>query len=113
MQHGKLRTDRSPCFIGWLFQLSYTYISGIPPQEAVIPTLRPASTQSQSTSSGAWGDESPEPTEIKNPIKNEDNEKVPGNPLRDLPEWLEEFTENLDIKAIGCVIQDVQPPKSK
>ena len=27
--------------------------------------------------------------------KNGDNENVRGNPLRDLPEWLEEFTENL------------------
>ena len=29
MQHGKLRTDRCPWFIDWLFQLSYTYISSI------------------------------------------------------------------------------------
>ena len=27
--------------------------------------------------------------------KNADNETVRGDPLRDLPEWLEEFTENL------------------
>ena len=27
--------------------------------------------------------------------KKEDNETVRGDPLRDLPEWLEEFTENL------------------
>ena len=27
--------------------------------------------------------------------KNGDNETVRGNPLRDLPEWFEEFTENL------------------
>ena len=30
----------------------------------------------------------------KNPNKN-DNEEVRGDPLRDLPEWLQEFTENL------------------
>ena len=29
MQHGKLRTDRCPWFIDWLFQLSYTHISSI------------------------------------------------------------------------------------
>ena len=27
--------------------------------------------------------------------KNEDNERVRRNPLRDLPEWLEKYTENL------------------
>ena len=31
----------------------------------------------------------------KKPNKNEDNERVRRNPLRDLPEWLETFTENL------------------
>ena len=40
------------------------------------------------------GDPSRGPAEIKNPKKNEDNERVRRNPLRDLPEWLEEFTEN-------------------
>ena len=43
------------------------------PQEAVIPTLHPESTRSQSTSSRAWGDPSPGPTETEN-TKNEDNE---------------------------------------
>ena len=33
--------------------------------------------------------------ENKNPNKNHDNEEVRSDPLRDLPEWLEEFKENL------------------
>ena len=32
---------------------------------------------------------------IKNPKKKEDDERVGRNPLRDLPEWFEKFTENL------------------
>ena len=83
-QHGKLHTDRCPWFIDWLFQLSYTYISSI--------TLRPASIRSESTRSRARWDPSPE---TDNTNKNEDNETVRRDPLRDLPEWLEEFTENL------------------
>ena len=35
------------------------------------------------------------PADIKNVNQNEDNERVRGSPLRDLPEWLEESTENL------------------
>ena len=34
------------------------------------------------------------PAETENPNKNEDNETVPGHPLRDVPERLQEFTEN-------------------
>ena len=36
-----------------------------------------------------------DPAEIKNPNKNEDDERVRGNPLRDPPDWLQKFTENL------------------
>ena len=64
------------------------------PQDSVIPTRRPVSTRSESTSSQAWGDPSPEPTrsestssqargdmspeptETEKTIKNEDNENV-------------------------------------
>ena len=35
------------------------------------------------------------PAEIENPNKNDDNEEVRSDPLRDLPEWLEEFKDNL------------------
>ena len=63
--------------------------------EAVIPTLHPASTRSESTSSTVRGSPSHEPAETENTHKNEDNETVRGNWLGDLPESLEEFTENL------------------
>ena len=50
--------------------------------------------KSESMSGEVQGNLSHEPAEIENPNKNDD-EGVRGNPLRDLPEWLEEFTENL------------------
>ena len=52
-------------------------------------------------SSQAWGDQSPEPTETEKTNKNEDNETVRGNPLHDLPEWLQEFTENLVDESVS------------
>ena len=36
-----------------------------------------------------------EPTEIPKPKKNEDHEQVRGSPYCDIPEWLQEFRENL------------------
>ena len=36
-----------------------------------------------------------EPTEIPKPNKNEDHEQVRGSPYSDIPEWLQEFRENL------------------
>ena len=36
-----------------------------------------------------------EPAETENANKSGDTEPVRGNPLRDLPEWVEEFAENL------------------
>ena len=55
------------------------------PQETVAPTEHPASTRSEKPVG---------PAETENPNKN-DNEGVWGDPLRDLPEWLDEFMENL------------------
>ena len=88
-QHGELRTDRCQK----LFKLSYTYISNI--SKVVIPTLHPASTRIESTRSTVRGHPSHEPARTKKTNKNGDNETVRWHPLRDLPEWLEEFTENL------------------
>ena len=66
-------------------------------QEAVIPTQHPRSTRSESTSGieSVRGDPSRGPAETKNPNENEDNERVRGDPLRELTGGLEEFTENL------------------
>ena len=49
----------------------------------------PASTRSESTSSTVRGDPSHEPEENQHLNKNRDNERIRGDPLRDLPEWLE------------------------
>ena len=57
------------------------------PQEAEIPTQYSASTISESASGI-------ERVRGENPSQN-DNERVRGNPFLDLPQWLEEFTENL------------------
>ena len=66
------------------------------PHEAVIPTLHPASTRSESTSSieRVRRHSSHGTAETKNTNRNGDNETVRRNPLRDLPECLEEFTDN-------------------
>ena len=93
MQHGELRTNGCPWFIGQLFKLSYTFISNI--RIAGSSTLHPASTRSESTSSTVRGDPSHEPAENKITNRNGDNETVRGNPLHDVPEWLKEFTENI------------------
>ena len=63
----------------------------------MILTQHPASARSDRTSGieRVRQDPSSGRAEIKNPNVNEDIERVRRNPLRDLPEWLEEFTENL------------------
>ena len=61
------------------------------PQGSVVSPLRPAATRSESTSRQARRDPLPEPAEIENPNQN-NNEAVLHDPLRDLPEWLQEFT---------------------
>ena len=65
MQHGELRTNRCPWFIDKLFKLSYTASPTLVPQEAVIPTLHPASTRSESTSGTVWVSPSHEPVETE------------------------------------------------
>ena len=59
------------------------------------PRLHPATLRSESSSGPVQGDLSPEPTETEKPHKNEDTDRVRGDPLHDLPEWLEEVKENL------------------
>ena len=57
--------------------------------------VQPAITRSQSTSGPKLGDQVRESKEIKNINKDEDIDRAQGDLLRDLPEWLEEFTGNL------------------
>ena len=51
----------------------------------------PASTRSESISEEAQGNLSHEPAETENPTKNEDNEKLQSDQLRDVPDWPQEF----------------------
>ena len=64
-------------------------------QETIIPTEYPASTRSESLSEEVRGNSSHGPAETENPNKNDDKEEVRGNSSHDLPEWLEEFKDNL------------------
>ena len=61
----------------------------------MTPTEYPASTRSESTSEEVRGNSSHGQAESENPNKNDDNEKVRGYSLHDLPEWPEEFKDNL------------------
>ena len=69
-------------------------------QEAVTLTQHPASTGSESVSDEVRGDSSRGPAETENPNKNDDNEEVLSDPLRDLPEWLEELRHNLEDESV-------------
>ena len=73
---------------------AHTSPASLPP-DSVVSTLRPAPTRSESTSRSARGDLSLEPKETENTVKHEDTEPARGDLLRDMPEWLEEFTENV------------------
>ena len=55
----------------------------------------PASTKSDSMSEEIQGNSSHGPAGTENPNKNDDNEEVRGDSSRGLPEWLQEFKENL------------------
>ena len=50
-------------------------------------------------SDGVRGNSSRGPAETENPNKN-DNEGVRRDPLRDLPEWLEEFKDSLGDESV-------------
>ena len=62
MQHGEQRTDLCPWFIDPFFQLSSSPALS---RDSVVSTLSPETTRSESTSSQARGDLSPEPTETE------------------------------------------------
>ena len=67
--------------------------------QIVVPGLSTGSSSSATPTSPKslpqMGHSSHEPAETENTNKNEDNETVRRNPLRGLPEWLEDFAENL------------------
>ena len=66
-------------------------VPGLSTGSSQHPRLHPATIRSESSSGPVQGDLSPEPAETETPHKNEDTDRVRGDPLHDLPEWLEEF----------------------
>ena len=60
------------------------------PQDSSRTSSSPASLRSYDTCDQAPGNRR------DNPKTKKDNQQATGNRLRDLPEWLEEFTENLE-----------------
>ena len=59
------------------------------------PSSSPATTRRRRTSSPQQGNQLRDSTDTKNKHKNKDTEPVQGDFLRYLPNWLEDFTENL------------------
>ena len=69
------------------------------PQDSSSTSLSPANLRSDDTYPQAQGNRRDNPKN-KNPNQNEDIHQAAGNRLRDFPEWLEDFTENLEIAEV-------------
>ena len=65
------------------------------PQKAAVPTQHPHQQEVRVQVALREYGETRRVNQKKTKTKKKDNERVRGDPLRDLPEWLEEFTENL------------------
>ena len=65
-----------------------------------LSTLCPAPTRSESTSRSVLGDLFRDSEQFTGDSK--DTYSVQGNLLRDLPEWLEDFTENLGDEGVSA-----------
>ena len=89
LQDGKFRT---PCCPGIVVKFWYHLVFHIATAGFVIFTSSPAKQRSDDQAPGNWRD----PPKTQNINKKRDNDGASGNRLRDLPEWLEEFTENLE-----------------
>ena len=94
MQHGERCTDCCPRIIDTSFSAS------LPQDTSDDTSSSPATTRSDSTSTPAPGNPSREPARTKNTNKNRDIVLAWGHWLRDLPEWSEEFTENLEDEGV-------------
>ena len=71
-------------------------------QDSVIGTENPGTERSEIVSEESRGIRLQEPAEHENTNTNEDDEELRGELLQDVPEWLQDFEENL-------VDKDVQP----
>ena len=63
-----------------------------PPQDSSITSSSPATQRSDKQAPGDQRDS----TETQNKYKMQNDKQATGDRLRDLPEWLQEFTENLE-----------------
>ena len=87
--------NRVPIVVPWSTGSSSSSTPTSPASFSQDPRLHPATIRSESSSGPVQGDLSPEPPETEKPHENEDTDRVRGDPLHDLPEWLEEFKVNL------------------
>ena len=97
MQHGKLCTDRCPNITNRFFQFDCKFISYIVNAGHDRRLLVMSSNNTMSKYRTPLGNQLRDHTDTKK-IKNQIKDTVPaqGDLLRDLPEWLEDFTENLE-----------------
>ena len=94
MQHGELRAHHCSGIINRTSQLGYDQHRYRWTQRDSTPS--PVTTRSRSTRSRARKDLLHDPTETENKHQNGDTDAARDTPSNDLPEWLEEFTENLE-----------------
>ena len=97
MQHRKLRADRCPRIINRIRPFDYKQVRlqhRYRRTQQILHFIQQSHEVSelavQHWETSCWYLE-----KLKTKIKNEDTDLVQGNLMHDLPEWLEEFTENL------------------
>ena len=95
MQYGELRADRCSRIINQFFQFDYKYLYNIVTTGLRIYVASSNHTMSEYKQLSAGKTSCKNPRKIINKNKDEDIDPVQGDLLHDLPEWLEEFTENL------------------
>ena len=95
MQYGELRADRCSRIINRFFQFDYKYLYNIVTTGLRIYVASSNHTMSEYKQLSAGKTSCKNPRKIIHKNKDEDIDPVQGDLLHDLPEWLEEFTENL------------------
>ena len=88
MQDGRFRTSSCSRVV-----IHFWYLFALTSTSHNLPSSGPAGERRDELAPGTWGNINPM-TQIKN--KKIDNKRDADERLRDLPEWLEEFAENLE-----------------
>ena len=81
---------------------------GIPNLTSADTPKNPVTERSGITSEEQRGTALHKPTETENKNKNEGLEEVQSDPLRDLPDWLQDFTLRLRIKTLPVLLLNYQ-----